>query len=62
MVVKTGIAKIITRPALDTIFMYQYWELTQLTLYIYMGKCPPAKKTVKTRVLPGCHGWVGLVI
>jgi hypothetical protein len=30
--------------AIDATFMYQYWELTQVTLYIYMGKSPPAKK------------------
>ena len=23
--------------------MYQYWDITQLTSYIYMGSYPPAK-------------------
>jgi hypothetical protein len=34
----------VERTAIDATFIYQYWQLSQHTSYMYMGNSPPAKK------------------
>jgi len=47
------------KPALDAIFIYQYWGLAHYTWSMYMGLIPPPKKQCKPGYMPESWGSLG---